>query len=80
MNVMTSVLLAILVSFFMVSSAYAHPNHMTFEQIKHELETLISTSLKTDKMMPYTLQEDYEHNDNIVPCTQEHKATPCKKK
>jgi len=70
--------LSILLTFFTISSAYAHPNHMSFENTKHNSEHT-SINADTDKITHNSTQEQSGHND-IIPCTEQHKNTPCKKK
>lgn len=61
---------------FSISLAYAHPNHMSFEAVKHDEQSKQSES---EKMTHRVIEEKYGHHDT-VPCTEQHKAMPCKKK
>ncbi len=74
--------LSILFTFFTlftISYAYAHPNHMSFEEVKHNNEHTSTTNTDTDKITHNNTQEQSGHSD-IIPCTEQHKNTPCKKK
>ncbi|MCW8929374.1 MAG: hypothetical protein OQL19_03935 [Gammaproteobacteria bacterium] len=72
--------LVILFSLFSISLAYAHPNHMSFENIQHNTVQIKSTITSQDKLNQ-TLIEEHHHSDT-VPCVEEqqHKSLPCKKK
>ena len=62
-------------------NAYAHPNHMSFENIQHETQYNRQTSINnTDKLLHDSQEQQHRHGD-LIPCKeQQHKASPCKKK
>lgn len=66
----------ILLVVFSISLAYAHPNHMSFETVKHDEQ---SQQPEAEKMTHRAIEEKYGHSDT-PPCTEQHKAMPCKKK
>ena len=70
-------------AFFTVYSinAYAHPNHMSFENVQHEAQNSRQTSINnTDKLLHDNQEHQHRHGD-LIPCKeQQHKASPCKKK
>lgn len=72
--------LLILLSLFSISLAYAHPNHMTFEDIQHNTAQIKSASAIPDKLTHTAIEEKHGHG-NAMPCTQQqqHKTVPCKK-
>ncbi|MCU7801467.1 MAG: hypothetical protein KZQ70_15385 [gamma proteobacterium symbiont of Lucinoma myriamae] len=49
---------------------------MSFEAVKHDEQNKQSES---EKMTHRVIEEKYGHLDT-VPCTEQHKAMPCKKK
>lgn len=71
--------ISILLTFFTISFAYAHPNHMTFENVQHNSEQTPGISTHSDKIAHNGMQEKLQHND-IIPCMEQHKTMPCKKK
>jgi len=70
--------LSILLTFFSISFAYAHPNHMSFEDVQHNDEQTQAVLTNTDKVT-YHKDEKIKHSE-IIPCTEQHKIVPCKKK
>lgn len=63
------------------SLSYAHPNHMSFEDVKHEPVTVTSTVSSGDKISRHDTEQKTGHSDDPIPCTdQKHKTTPCKEK
>ncbi len=70
---------SIFLVFFTFSSAYAHPVHMTHEGVQHEAEQVSGSLIHTDKIAHDSLQEKTRHSD-MIPCTEQHKELPCKKK
>lgn len=73
--------LLMLLSLCSISLAYAHPNHMTFEDIQHNTALIKSASAIPDKLNHAAIEEKHGHS-NAMPCTQQqqHKAVPCKRK
>ena len=69
----------IMFAFFTISFAYSHPNHMSFEEVKHDNEQIHNTSPEPEKMAHRAMEEKSGHS-NTIPCTIQHKAMPCKKK
>ena len=61
-------------------NAYAHPNHMSFEDILHEVQNSWQSSIHTtDKLLHDSQEQQHKHSD-LIPCKeQQHKASPCKK-
>ena len=68
----------LLLTFFTISLAYAHPNHMSYEDALHNDENQ-SHSIFNDSDKITHIKEELGHTDTI-PCTEQHKAVPCKKK
>lgn len=73
--------LLILLSLLSISVAYAHPNHMTFEDVQHNSMQIKNTFNASDKINHIAVEEKQGHSDT-VPCIeqQQHKSVPCKKK
>lgn len=70
----------ILLSLFSVSLVYAHPNHMSFEDIQHNTDQIKKTLTELDTLKHKAVDEKHSHK-NITPCIeQQHKSMPCKKK
>jgi hypothetical protein len=69
--------LSILLTFVLVSFAYAHPNHMSFENVQHDVVQTQGVVTGSDKITH--ADESVKHTDT-VPCTEQHKEVPCKKK
>ncbi len=69
--------LSILLTFFLVSFAYAHPNHMSFENVQHDVVQTQGVVTDADKIMHV---EELIKHDDVVPCIEQHKEVPCKKK
>lgn len=69
--------ISIILTFFTISLAYAHPNHMTFENTPHDKQ-ISGVSAETDKLIHNSIEEKSGHSD-ILPCVEQHKALPCKK-
>ena len=70
--------LLILFSLFFTSLACAHPNHMSFEDVQHDINS-ISISVDSDNSVIQIREEEYGHKE-FVPCTEQHREVPCKKK
>jgi len=72
------IMIAVLLACCFISFAYAHPNHMNFEAVKHD--NYLSPRMLTDgdKITHKALEEQSGHTD--VPCTEQHKSVPCEKK
>ena len=68
----------ILISFFFTSLSYAHPNHMSFENITHDQSKIHKLSDDSNVLKQNSMEEKHGRDD-IVPCTEHHKTTPCKK-
>ena len=71
-------LLALLV-LFSASCAYAHPNHMGFEDIQHEQRQSQNKLAAIEKLSHHVVPEKPGHNE-IAPCREQHKAMPCERK
>ncbi len=70
--------ISILLTFFTISFAYAHPNHMSYESVQHnDADQTLSLFNDSDKMTH--MKEELGHSD-IIPCKEQHKTVPCKKK
>ena len=69
---------SIILTFFTISLAYAHPNHTTFDNIQHNSEQTADISTVSNKMKHNSTNENLGHSD-IIPCMEQHKIIPCKK-
>ncbi|MDX2506451.1 MAG: hypothetical protein QNL62_18510 [Gammaproteobacteria bacterium] len=69
----------LLMALFFTSWAQAHPNHMSFEDVRHNGHQVQSTTTKSDNSRMGNREEKYAHNDS-VPCVEQHKKVPCKRK
>lgn len=70
--------ISILVTFFSISFAYAHPNHLSHEDVQHNnVEQAGRLFNASDKM---TQRNEESGHSDIIPCTEQHKTVPCKKK
>lgn len=77
--------LLMLVSLFSISLvsslAWAHPNHMSFEDVRHSTDQINSVPVIPDKLHHTAIEEKHGHSD-AAPCMQQqqHKTVPCKRK
>ncbi len=72
--------LSILFIFFAISSAHAHPNHMTYENVKHDKVEQSSDIYKnSDTLIHKNMEKDMGHKQ-FLPCTEQYKDIPCQKK
>lgn len=78
---MMNIKLLILLSAVSISSAYAHPNHMSFENVQHS-ETQQKHSHVTAEPLEYSPREEKLKHSDSKPCGQQaqHKTMPCKQK
>lgn len=70
---------SVILSSFTISLAYAHPNHMTHEDVQHNAEQTSAIYRVSEKMAHKSMEEKLGHSE-ILPCTEQHKEMPCKKK
>ena len=68
----------ILISFFFTSLAYAHPNHMSFKNVTHDKSKIHNLPVDS-KVLKLNSMDEKHGQDGIVPCTEQHQMTPCKK-
>jgi len=73
--------LLVLLSLISISSAFAHPNHMSFENVQHNEQQQAYSHSISERLAHTAREEKLKHGDS-KPCRQQtqHKAIPCKKK
>jgi len=71
------ILMAVLLACCFISFAYAHPNHMNFEVVKHDNVQSQRMITDGDKITHKAMEEQSGHSD--MPCTEQHKSVPCEK-
>lgn len=69
--------LSIIITLVSISFAHAHSNHMSFENVQHDVEQTQDVNNQSSQIR-HSVNEGTKHND--VPCVEQHKTTPCKKK
>ena len=70
--------LLILFSLFFTSLAFAHPNHMSFEDVRHDLNSMSISVDSANTVIP--IREEKHGHKELVPCTEQHREVPCKRK
>lgn len=79
-ELMMSAKALIFLTLFSASFAYAHPNHMNFEDVLHN-ETGVNIPASTAHVFHHDTKTEKQGHSSDIPCTeQQHIKTPCKEK
>ena len=71
-------ILSIVCAVFTISLVYAHPNHLSFEQVRHttkQVEAVQSNSVQSNNY-----RQEANHHSDVPLCNEQHQKVPCKKK